>query len=305
MPRPILVTGAHRSGTTWVGKMIAYSPQVGYIHEPFNLTTRPGICGTRFTRQFTYVTDDNARPYESQLAKTFAFQYNLLGELATVRSPRSLLRMLRDSREFRAYRRAGVRPLVKDPLALFSAEWLVREFDMQVVVLIRHPAAFASSVKRFGWTHPFEHFTQQSLIMRDHLAPFEAEVRDYAANEHDAIDHSILLWRLIYNTVHEYQQRHPEWFFVKHEDLSIQPMDGYTKIFSDLGIDLTDDIRTTIEEYSGTANPGEAPADVGAFKIDSAANVSAWKQRLSPDEIFRIREGKADVWRYFYEDGEW
>lgn len=295
MPRPILVTGVHRSGTTWVGRMVAASPQVGYIHEPFNLTTRPGICGARFTWQFTYVTDDNARPYQSHLVKTFTFQYNQLGELATVR----------DSREFRAYRRAGVRPLVKDPLVLFSAEWLAKEFEMQVVVLIRHPAAFASSVKRFGWTHPFEHFTQQPLIMCDHLAPFDAEVRDYAANEHDAIDHSNLLWRLIYSMVHEYQQRHPDWFFVKHEDLSMQPMDGYTKIFGDLGLDFTDEIRTSIEEYSGTTNPGEAPADVGAFKIDSAANVTAWKQRLTPDEIFRIREGTADVSQFFYEDGEW
>ena len=34
--RPILVTGSHRSGTTWVGKTIALSPSVTYIGEPFN-----------------------------------------------------------------------------------------------------------------------------------------------------------------------------------------------------------------------------------------------------------------------------
>ena len=34
--RPILVTGAHRSGTTWVGKMLALAPGVAYVHEPFN-----------------------------------------------------------------------------------------------------------------------------------------------------------------------------------------------------------------------------------------------------------------------------
>jgi hypothetical protein len=33
---PILVTGTPRSGTTWVGKIIATSPSVGYIKEPFN-----------------------------------------------------------------------------------------------------------------------------------------------------------------------------------------------------------------------------------------------------------------------------
>ncbi len=305
MSRPILVTGAHRSGTTWVGKMIATSPQVGYIHEPFNPSTRQGICGAQFTRQFTYVTDDNADAYWSHLAQTFSFHYNVRGELAGIRGPKDLLRMLRDGLEFRRHRASGVRPLVKDPLALFSAEWLAKEFDMQVVVVIRHPAAFASSVKRFGWTHPFEHFTEQPLIMRDHLAQFEAQVREYATGDYESIDHSILLWRLIYSTVHQYQERHPEWFFVKHEDLSKQPIDGYKKIFDNFGLDFTDHNRATIQDYSMGENPGETPADVGAFKIDSATNITAWKQRLTPDEIFRIREGTADVSRFFFGDDEW
>lgn len=34
--RPILVTGARRWGTTWVGHTLALSPDVGYIHEPFH-----------------------------------------------------------------------------------------------------------------------------------------------------------------------------------------------------------------------------------------------------------------------------
>ena len=37
--RPILVTGSHLSGTTWVGRMIAVSPCVAYLHEPFNLNS--------------------------------------------------------------------------------------------------------------------------------------------------------------------------------------------------------------------------------------------------------------------------
>lgn len=71
--------------------------------------------------------------------------------------------------------------------------------------LIRYPSAFAPSVKRFGWTYPFAHFTEQPLIMRDHLAPFKAEARAYSINEYDPLDHSILLWRLIHHAVYEYR----------------------------------------------------------------------------------------------------
>ena len=35
---PILVTGSHKAGTTWVGEMLAASRRVGYISEPFNPT---------------------------------------------------------------------------------------------------------------------------------------------------------------------------------------------------------------------------------------------------------------------------
>jgi hypothetical protein len=51
--RPILVTGAHRSGTTWVGRMLALVPGVEYIHEPFNPVGPAGICNARFDHYYT------------------------------------------------------------------------------------------------------------------------------------------------------------------------------------------------------------------------------------------------------------
>jgi LPS sulfotransferase NodH len=41
--QPILVTGAHRSGTTWVGKILCASGEAAYISEPLNLWHRPGV----------------------------------------------------------------------------------------------------------------------------------------------------------------------------------------------------------------------------------------------------------------------
>ena len=40
---PILVTGSHRSGTTWAGQMLATAPGIGYIHEPFNCDIRMSV----------------------------------------------------------------------------------------------------------------------------------------------------------------------------------------------------------------------------------------------------------------------
>ena len=41
--KPILVTGSHRSGSTWTGRIISAAPHVGYIHEPFNIGINTGV----------------------------------------------------------------------------------------------------------------------------------------------------------------------------------------------------------------------------------------------------------------------
>ena len=143
---PIFVTGSHRSGTTWVGKMIAASPAVGYIQEPFFPGRRPGICGVTFPSPFAYVTDDNGEAFSSQMKATLSFQFQFGAALAALQTPRDAAILLKYGTQFCYSRARRVIPLVRDPLAVFSAEWLARRFGMRVIVTIRHPAAFACSI---------------------------------------------------------------------------------------------------------------------------------------------------------------
>ena len=54
-PRPILVTGAHRTGTTWVGRLLAAAPAVAYISEPLNVLHRPGVFRAKVANWYTYI----------------------------------------------------------------------------------------------------------------------------------------------------------------------------------------------------------------------------------------------------------
>lgn len=188
--KPILVTGSHRSGSTWVGKTIAASPSVGYIHEPFRpFSPRPmRVCEAWFDHWFTYISKQNETLCRREIAKTIAFSYDVIGEIKKIESPRDAAYLMRNFSRTIFYRFAQVRPIIKDPIAVFSAEWLAETFDMDVVVLIRHPAAFAGSLKRLHSTHPFADFLAQPLLMRDHLYPFESEIKQFAETEHDVID---------------------------------------------------------------------------------------------------------------------
>lgn len=303
--KPILVTGAHRSGTTWVGRMIAASPSVYYIYEPFNPNHSLGICGARFNYWFTYITAENETTVYKHIRKTINFSYNLASEMLKIRDLENARRILIEYRNFQKYRNTNVRPLLKDPIAVFSAEWLVSRFNMDIVVTIRHPAAFASSLKRKNWTHPFSHFLAQPLLMRDYLNPFAAEIREYANREHDIIDQAALLWRLIYYVVAEYRKRHADWLFMRHEDLSRDPQGGFKKIFEYLNLEFTPDVQRTVEEYTDSSNPGEVGGSTESLKRNSELNIWNWKKRLTQSEIERIRAKVEDVASMFYDNEDW
>ena len=73
MKRPIVVTGSHRSGTTWVGRMLCLSGEAGYIHEPFNPVRTPSWFADPVPYWYAYVTSDNEHLYAPQLERVMRF----------------------------------------------------------------------------------------------------------------------------------------------------------------------------------------------------------------------------------------
>jgi len=84
--KPILITGSHRSGTTWVGRMLAEAPSVFYIHEPFSVTDPPsrGICNAEFKHWFTYITPENESYYYEAIKNTIKLKSDWMGALKTI-----------------------------------------------------------------------------------------------------------------------------------------------------------------------------------------------------------------------------
>src|SRR5687767_4572407 len=142
--KPILVSGSHRSGTTWIGRMLAESPSLFYIHEPFSVTDPPsrGICNTQFNHWFTFITRENEASVYKPVRNMIQLKYDLAGGLKTYRSREGLRELRREHISFWRNRQKRSKVLLKDPMAFFSAGWLAERFDMNVVMVIRHPAAF-------------------------------------------------------------------------------------------------------------------------------------------------------------------
>ena len=174
---------------------------------------------------------------------------------------------------------------------------------MNIVVVMRHPAAFVSSIRMLGWSHPFDDFLRQPRLIVYVLAPFRAEIEAFAATERPVFDQGVLLWRLIYHTVLQYRQRHPDWVFVRHEDLSRDPIDRFRGLFARLLLPFTPRVQDAIRAYSGQHNPAQPSEHLGsetALKRHSEANVENWRSRLTPAEIDKIRDSVAAIARHFY-----
>jgi Sulfotransferase family len=302
---PILVTGSHRSGTGWTSRMISAASSVAEITEPFNLRRqRPGILNAKLTHWFPYVCSDNEQAFVSPMHDMLAFRYRPMAELIAVRSAKDVGRLGRDWYGFAQNRRIGRRPLVKDPIAFFSAAWLADSFGMDVIALTRHPAGFALSLKRLGWNHPFEHFSAQSLLIRDYLWPFESEIEEAVRNPPPILDQAVLLWRLIHHVMLEYRRTRPGWAFYRLEDVAKDPVGSFQHIYERLGLPFDQYAQRVVIQHSDPANPRESrdPSDV---KRDSRRSVWLWKDRLTQAEIDYIRTGVEDISGGFYSDADW
>jgi hypothetical protein len=306
MNGPILVTGAHRSGTTWVGKMLAADPQVAYISEPLNVLHRPGVMQVPTTQWYTYICDENEGRFLSSFREMLRFQYHPWLEVKSLRTLKDFLRMWRDWRTFLEGRLLSRLPLIKDPFAVFSTEWFANNLDCDVVIVVRHPAAVASSLVRLGWDFDFSDLLNQPLLMRDWLEPFRGDMEAMVDSIQDVIAQSCLLWRMVYQVVDNLRARHPEFLIIRHEDVSLDPLASFEQLYQDLDLNYSHSVEQKIINSSSARNPKEVSRqEVHSVLVDSRANLENWKKHLTTADIERVRNLTGDVASLFYSDADW
>ena len=282
------------------------SHEAGYIHEPFNPNRSPGWIAEPLPYWFMHICVDNEAFYEPAVRRVIEMRYPLTAPVRRSRSARQFALHPPETARSIAYRVRRMRALLKDPLAIFSAEWLADRFAAQVVVMIRHPAAFVSSIKKLNWGFDYErHWLGQELLMRDYLSHRAEQFRNYVG-EVDIVGEGIVVWNAIYDVVAGYRERHPDWAFVRHEDLAGDPRSRFQELYGRVGLTWDDDVGAAIDRYAASGNPKEVPGwRRRAIKRDSKAASRTWRQRLSADEIARIRAGTEEVSSLFYSEEDW
>jgi hypothetical protein len=214
--------------------------------------------------------------------------------------------MARDAWIFGRGKLGRARPLIKDPFAIFSLGWFIERLGCQVVVTIRHPAAFASSLKRLDWPFDLGDLLQQPQLTQDWLEPFQAELEPAQQQPADLIWQAGLLWRIVYSVVERYQEIYPAIRVVRHEDLSLDPLGGFQELYEQIHLTFDERVKRTILKTSSADNPNELKQDAAhSVRLDSRANLSNWKKRLDPGEIERLQRMTEAAARPYYPPEDW
>lgn len=297
--RHILVTGPHRSGTTWVGKTVSKSHGIKYVHEPFNVGRSHKHVGLKLDTWFLYAPTS---PQKEQIQKSFdgilsesRLKYAIhISKTQGVNFTSPLLfckhLFLHPSRV-----------LIKDPISLFSAGWLYDRYNLHVICMIRNPLAFAGSIKKAAWSFDFNHLLIQDELMQNRLSMFRDEIAEFAERPPNIVDQACLLWNIMHTVISHYQETYPDWLFMRHEDLASDPSEQFLKIFNHLGMAFSPTVREMIINYTNQDNP----VDTDGTKLvprNAIASLDTWKDRLSTSEIDRVIDKTQLLGSKFYGD---
>lgn len=290
---PVLVTGAPRTGTTWLGRMLSLSGELAEVYEPFNPNARQARWFEP-PHHYLHVDDGNEAPFVDRVAQMARLQYPLAARL--LEAPADGKRSLTTWRAVRAHRRAGRAALVKDPLALFATPWLTARFGFRPVLIVRHPCGFVSSVLRVRWTINFGSWLSQPQLMASLLAPWHDEIAAAAARPSDELRDAALLWKVCNGVINRYEEEHPEWVVVRHEDLARDPVAAFEALYATLGLTWSAPTAARVAAENSDQNPAEV-ADGRQHQMarDSRAVADVWRGRLTPEEIYVVEEIAAGV----------
>jgi hypothetical protein len=301
--RPILVTGSFRSGTTWVGRTIAFDKSVEYISEPFNIYKkfRTRRFKYSFDTQFFYVPNsrEEREIYQACWELVASGTNPYFRALTISRQNFDKKTPLRFLKHFVIGLINKKRILVKDPPALLSSGWLYENFQFKVVCIVRNPVAFAGSLKKRNWSFNFNNLLKQRQLMAEKLADFKNEIEFFSNNKQHIVDQACLLWNVLYYIVTEYRDKYPEWLFVRHEDLAKNAISEFQKIFEYLNLEYTGYIKQKIEDFTSDSN--DAETDNSFFKArDSKGSLETWKSRLTPSEVDKVIDQTRHIAANFY-----
>jgi hypothetical protein len=285
----IYVTGAPRSGTSFVGRMLSWPLEVDLIFEPTDpLVGMPGI-----DRRYLYLRPeiDDREQYARLLARifTYGFTYRTPGPAPGDRWFTGIRKRVIGPRGAFHLCLARLNPfhacaVIKDPDGCLLTEYLHARHRVRPVICVRHPTAFVASYlhHRFPWD--LAELSGQPALLDDY---FGGDASMFDVDPEDRVAGAAVLWWAL-NRVLLYQcSRHADWILVVHEQLCQAPVETFRSLYDRLDLPWSRRIERAIRKRTGAHNKAEARSWQDHHR-DSAALFKLRQSMLSNEDREKV-----------------
>lgn len=299
-PRPLLLVGPPRSGSTWVEQVLGCTANAHAIHEPDNEATDPfAFRAKTVLGRYPVLTEDDPAPSEYAelwehafagqihgpdprwLAARVLLKHGRTNVKASYRDHRPLTAGLRVMKALAAppsHRRGVHQVIVKSVHAPLSIEWIARRFAPEIVIIRRNPFNIVASYAQLGWldsrldAHPG---------LRDGVAGFSwVPSLDPAASPLSRVTWQVGLFT---SALELAARRHPGWHVVSHEALCRDPEGGFRTLCDEVGLGWTPEATAFL---SASNRPGEG---LVTNRV-AAEQPDRWRRRLTPEQADEVAD---------------
>ncbi len=287
-----IISGIHRSGTTFIGKLININKEFNSIHEPLNFDV--GIKNNEFWYPYHSIKNNYSSSEKALLnianekLNFKKYSSNKINPIRTIFKTRGNIEFLKHK-----FLNPNRNILYKDPfMSLCGNYFLDLNKNSKILFLIRHPNSFYYSNLKMGWDFDFN------------LFPLNQILKDYSHLNKNIYTDShkerlFTLYNIIYNVVFDIIQSYPnQTLLIRHEDFSLNPEKFTERICEFFDIEFSNNHQNFIKlnmkndnseiingkQFNFKRNSRQLAKD--ALK-DGIQNISSYKHIFS-DKILKV-----------------
>lgn len=256
----IVISGAPRSGTSWLAEILHTIPRTSILSEPIRADVDPGLRSLGFSGRI-YIPPEAERPEAEEWMMRL-----LSGRILNYNTHHTTLREIMRCKHH----------IIKFISANRLLRWMAERFPIRPpILLIRHPCAVVASQMRYeGWKNDMcvqvdSRFLEAYQWVKDILRDIKTQEEVFAVT-----------WCMDYFAVLSTTKPHP-WILVTYEKLLNQGEGELQRIFNALEIDMPGDTVKRLKVPSWSSRR-ESPIKTGK---DLQAD---WTTFLSQDQVKRI-----------------
>ncbi len=297
--RPILIVGVPRSGTSWTMRALGHGVGATTVLEPDSEDKWPAAIHAKRTlgRYPVLGPGDQAPAYRRLWSWTFGgaveprrsvLARHILGPGAEDRiydgrpDPVTWLAstLARDPRARPTAARGGqhTRIVAKSIHAQLAIEWIAAGFDIDVVLLLRHPANVLASWMEVN----LKDSRYSTLQNRPEVRARYVEPWGVPLPGPEPVEQMSWMIGLLLAAIEDAASRHPDWHIRTHEQLCADPPAEFRTLAEDLGLGWGENAEDFLVRHN-TPGTGFAVKRVASELPDS------WRHRLDDDQVATLR----------------